>query len=280
MATYAIGDVQGCHAALQALLTLIKFRPDQDALWFTGDLVNRGPDSLAVLRFVQALGDRAITVLGNHDLHLLACRSVPGRKRKSGDTLAEVLTAPDCDDLLTWLRHRPLIHFDGTVGFGLVHAGLAPSWSFTGARQYAAELETALRGPYFSRFLSEMYGSGPASWDPALAGQERLRFLTNCFTRMRYCSADGALNLKAKGGLNDHETGLVPWFMLPHRASRDTRIVFGHWSTLRLSAQQTERFNVFPLDTGAVWGGQLTAMRLDDGERFAVNGVDAPCEAD
>lgn len=280
MATYAIGDVQGCHAELQALLALIEFRTDQDSLWFTGDLVNRGPDSLAVLRFVRALGDRAITVLGNHDLHLLACRFVPGRKRKIGDTLDEVLAAADCDDLLTWLRHRPLVHFDDAAGFGLVHAGLAPSWSFTDARQYATELEASLRGPRCSQFLGEMYGSGPAKWDPALAGMERLRFLTNCFTRMRYCSADGALNLKAKGGLNDHESELVPWFMLPQRASRDTRIVFGHWSTLRLSVQQIESFNVFPLDTGAVWGGELTAMRLDDGARFAIKTASATSDAD
>jgi bis(5'-nucleosyl)-tetraphosphatase (symmetrical) len=275
MATYAIGDIQGCNAELQALLALVKFNPAHDTLWFTGDLVNRGPESLAVLRFVRQLGDRAVTVLGNHDLHLLACRYVPSRRRKAGDTLDEILAAPDCEALLNWLRHRQLIHYDSALAYGMVHAGLAPQWTFSEAQQYANELENALRGEEFREFLGAMYGNAPARWEPHLQGVERLRFFTNCFTRMRYCTTDGTLDLKAKGPLGSQSFALLPWFMQPLRQSRDTRIIFGHWSTLRLTAAQTATFKAFPLDTGAVWGDSLTALRLDDGEYFCVKAARA-----
>ncbi|MSR13869.1 MAG: symmetrical bis(5'-nucleosyl)-tetraphosphatase [Gammaproteobacteria bacterium] len=265
-----MGDIQGCNLELQALLEKMRFRPSYDTLWFTGDLVNRGPSSLAVLRFVHSLGERAITVLGNHDLHLLARRFVADRRPKSGDTLEAILAAPDCDELLTWLRRRPVLHYDGYLGYGMVHAGLAPQWTFEEARGYANELETALRSTEFRTFLVAMYGSLPARWDPTLQGIDRLRFFTNCFTRMRYCSADGTLDLKAKGPLGSQSFAGLPWFMQPLRRSLDTRILFGHWSTLRLTIAQSETFNAFPLDTGAVWGDSLTALRLDDGIRFYV----------
>jgi bis(5'-nucleosyl)-tetraphosphatase (symmetrical) len=279
MATYAIGDIQGCYAELRALLALIAFDSVHDVLWFTGDLVNRGPESVKVLRFVRELEESAIVVLGNHDLHLLAVRYVAGRGPRRGDTLDDVLTAPDCEDLLTWLRHRPLLHYDQVLGFGLVHAGLAPIWSFADAGRYAAEVEAALQGARFKHFLAAMYGDGPSVWDPTLRGEARLRFLTNCFTRTRYCTADGALNLKAKGGLGEHR-GLIPWFMLPGRASCDTRIVFGHWSTLRLTPTQAQQFHAYPIDTGAVWGGELTALRLDDGVYFSVKASAQTTHAD
>ncbi|MGH8596975.1 MAG: symmetrical bis(5'-nucleosyl)-tetraphosphatase, partial [Gammaproteobacteria bacterium] len=168
------------------------------------------------------------------------------------------------------LRFRPLLHYDNNLRYGLVHAGLAPNWSFADAQGYAAELEATLRGAQFEWFLAEMYGNRPSGWDPALRDIERLRFFTNCFTRMRYCTMDGALNLKAKGGLGDHESCLIPWFMMPRRASRGTRVVFGHWSTLQLTPAQANEYNAYPIDTGAVWGGDLTALRLDDGARFHV----------
>jgi bis(5'-nucleosyl)-tetraphosphatase (symmetrical) len=270
VATYAIGDIQGCHREFVALLAAIAFNPKSDRLWLTGDLVNRGPASLAVLREAMALGERVVTVLGNHDLHLLSLAHRPGATPGHRDTLDEVLAAPDRDDLLAWLRHRPLIHRDQGLDYTLIHAGLPPVWSTDEAFVRAAEVTDVLRSAEFPAFLEAMYGDAPHEWDPALRGEERLRFITNCFTRMRYCNASGRLNLAEKGAPDERSDSLLPWFALPDRASRRTRIIFGHWSTLRLNAQQCRRYNVYPLDTGAVWGGQLTAMRLDDGRQFSV----------
>ncbi|KAA6187675.1 symmetrical bis(5'-nucleosyl)-tetraphosphatase [Thiohalocapsa marina] len=257
MATYAVGDIQGCYNELRHLLDHIGFDPAADRLWSVGDLVNRGPDSVSVLRWFKALGDRAAVVLGNHDLHLLALAA--GNARHAGkSTLNDVLTAPDRDELLHWLRHRPLLHLDEKKRFAMVHAGLPPQWDLAQARACAAELEATLQGPGYREFLHAMYGNQPDRWSPDLAGMDRLRFITNCFTRLRYCTADGRLLLREKRAPGLQPDGAVPWFKVPGRASREHRIVFGHWSTLGYLAEH----NVWALDTGCLWGGRLTAVRI------------------
>jgi bis(5'-nucleosyl)-tetraphosphatase (symmetrical) len=258
MAVYAIGDVQGCFSCLRRLLDKLRFDPANDTLWFTGDLVNRGPESLKTLRFVKNLGDRAISVLGNHDLHLLAVAEgvVPARRK---DTLRGVLRARDREELLHWLRHRPLLHYDKKLRFLLVHAGIAPQWKLKHARAAAREVEKVLRGGDYRTFLAQMYGDMPNLWSKDLAGWERLRYITNCLTRMRCCDRSGRLELTYKGSLVHKDKRLVPWFRVPGRAGRKHRIVFGHWSTLGPVTDE----NIFPLDTGCVWGGYLTAIRLD-----------------
>lgn len=273
MATYAIGDIQGCLEPLVNLLARIDFDAGQDRLWFTGDLVNRGPDSLGVLRLVHSLDHCSITVLGNHDLHLLAIIHDPQRRQKKGDTLDAVLAAKDRSVLLNWLRHRPLFHRDRALDISLVHAGLPKQWSLEDAAVRAHEVEVALRGPEFVKFLANMYGNAPDRWSADLDLRARLRYTTNCLTRMRYCETDGRLEFKTKVGLTTPAPGLLPWFMLPGRESASEPIVFGHWSTLRLSQRQENQFKVFALDTGAVWGGELTALRLEDRQRFSVPGL-------
>ena len=258
MAVYAIGDVQGCYDELMGLLDEIHFDQVRDTLWFAGDLVNRGPDSLRVLRFVHGLGDNAITVLGNHDLHLLALAEGFERRHRS-DTPDEILNAPDRDELLTWLRHQPLIHHDEDLGFTMVHAGLPPQWDLALAQQCAAEVENALRGDNYQEFLANMYGNEPDTWNENLQGWDRLRFITNCFSRLRFCNADGKLCLKSKGEPGTQPPGYLPWFEVPGRKSQSQRLVFGHWSTLGLYRNN----NVYSLDTGCLWGGLLTAMHLD-----------------
>ena len=198
MAIFAIGDVQGCYDQLRRLLERLSFNPDEDRLWFTGDLVNRGPQSLETLRYISALGERAVCVLGNHDLHLLALAAGVDR-HKSTDTLDAILTAPDRDDLLHWLRLRPLLHHDATLGYTLIHAGLPPQWDLVAASACARELESVLRSPAHTDFFASMYGNQPDRWSPELSGMERLRFIINCYTRLRYCNADGALDLASKG---------------------------------------------------------------------------------
>ncbi|MBI5613202.1 MAG: symmetrical bis(5'-nucleosyl)-tetraphosphatase [Gammaproteobacteria bacterium] len=265
MAVYAIGDVQGCHDALQALLEKIRFDPACDRLWFVGDLVNRGPQSAAVLRFVMGL-EAAVCVLGNHDLHLLAVAAGQARTRRE-DTLDDVLSAPDRDALLHWLRTRPLLHHDAALGYTLVHAGLLPSWDLGLARALAAEAEAALRGPAVDRLFAQMYGDQPDRWDPALAGWPRLRVIVNAFTRLRYCSADGRMDLAPKGVPGSQPPGLLPWFQVPGRKSRALRILFGHWSTLGLWNGD----GAIGLDSGCLWGGRLSALRLDaEPEFFSV----------
>lgn len=258
MAVYAIGDIQGCYDELRRLLDQIDFEPLEDRLWFVGDLVNRGPDSLAVLRFVRGLGDRAVCVLGNHDLHLLALAA--GNPKHAGThTLSNVLSAPDRDELLDWLRHRPLLHHDAALDFTMVHAGLPPQWDIATARDCAAEVEQVLRSSDHGGYFLQMYGNKPARWDPTLHGMDRWRFTTNCLTRLRYCDQDGRLCLKEKGPPGSQARGRVPWFQHPARRSAGHRIVFGHWSTLSYSACD----NTWGIDTGCLWGGGLTLLRLD-----------------
>jgi bis(5'-nucleosyl)-tetraphosphatase (symmetrical) len=257
MAVYAVGDVQGCYDALRRLLDQLEFDPGSDRLWLTGDLVNRGPKSLKVMRFVRDLGESAITVLGNHDLHLLAVSEYPRRLRHK-DTFQNVLESRHRDEILHWLRHRPVMHYDKKLGFVLVHAGLSPRWDLKTAKAAARELETTLRGDQYRRFLRRMYGNQPDWWSRKLSRWERLRYATNCFTRMRYCDKKGRLELTRSGRPSHRDKRFLPWFRVPDRENRKVRIIFGHWSTL---GPVTDK-NVFPLDTGCVWGGSLTAMRV------------------
>jgi bis(5'-nucleosyl)-tetraphosphatase (symmetrical) len=245
------------------LLDQARFDPARDRLWFVGDLVNRGPDSLQCLRFVRSLGERALAVLGNHDLHLI-CVAAGAEKSRKRDTLEEVLAAPDRDELVAWLRHRPLLHVEG--GYALVHAGLMPQWSVARARELAAEVEARLRGPDYRELLEEMYGDEPARWDDRLAGMDRLRVIINAMTRLRVLDAGGAMALGYKGEPGEAREGLTPWFDAPGRASRDHAVVCGHWSALGLEI----RPDLLSLDSGCVWGRSLTAVRLEDRAVFAV----------
>jgi bis(5'-nucleosyl)-tetraphosphatase (symmetrical) len=265
VATYAIGDVQGCYDELSRLLDKIRFDPAADRLWFTGDLVNRGPRSLKVLRLVRKLGDRAVTVLGNHDLHLVAARA--RGKARAGDTFQDVLEADDCDELLAWLRRRPLLHVEGR--WAMVHAGLAPQWSLTRAQAVctaASRVVASSRSDVF--FREHMYGNAPDTWSDRLRDWDRLRFVINCCTRLRVCSAAGRLQLDYTGPPRGAPASTRPWFALSARRSRGATIVFGHWSTL--GPVHWPRHRVYGLDTGCVWGRKLTALRLDDRRTIAV----------
>ena len=266
MATYAIGDIQGCYDELLALLEMIAFDPQQDTLWFAGDLVNRGPKSLDVLRFVKGLGASAITVLGNHDLHLLALWQHKHRHFKSSDTLAAVISAPDAEELLNWLRQQPLLHHDSRLDFTMVHAGLPPQWDLLTAIACAREIEQVLRGPKFKEFLSHMYGNKPRKWSSDLKGWDRLRFIVNCFTRLRFCHENGRLEFDNKGRPGEQALELLPWFRVPNRRTVENRIVFGHWSTLGYYSENRATC----IDTGCLWGGQLSALRLDDRQLFSL----------
>jgi bis(5'-nucleosyl)-tetraphosphatase (symmetrical) len=262
MSIYAVGDIQGCCDEFEALLTQLRFDPARDRLWLTGDLVNRGPRSLDVLRKVKDLGPAAITVLGNHDLHLLAAVLTPGEQLKPSDTLGEIFEAPDRDELLDWLRSLPLLHHDAALGFTMIHAGLPPQWDLQTAQSCARELEQALRDDdRCLELFTHMYGDRPNCWSDDLRGIERLRFITNCLTRLRFCRADGSLELKYKGKIASAPAGVFPWFRAPQRRSRDLRIVCGHWSALGYY----DGDGVLSIDTGCVWGGQLCAVRLDRG---------------
>ena len=270
MATYAIGDLQGCVEELTELLHRIRFNARRDRLWFVGDLVNRGPDSLGVLRFVAGLGDAAITVLGNHDLHLLAVACGMTRPRRK-DTLDDILRAPDRHRLLEWLRRRPLLHRDRRLGFAMVHAGLPPQWTLTEAAARAAEVESTLASRRMPALLASMYGNQPEQWNRKLRGDERLRFIINCFTRLRYCAEDGRAAWEEKGPPGTQPAPFKPWYAVQSRKSRRTRILFGHWSTVQLGSRQNFRAaNVIPLDRGCVWGGALIALRLEDRKLFRV----------
>ncbi|MFM8331816.1 MAG: symmetrical bis(5'-nucleosyl)-tetraphosphatase [Candidatus Methylumidiphilus sp.] len=263
MADYAIGDVQGCFGELCRLLDAIAFDPARDRLCFVGDLVNRGPRSLETLRFIKNLGDSALTVLGNHDLHLLAV-AYGASKTKHRDTFGDILSACDRFDLLDWLRSRPLLQSVGE--FYLIHAGLPPQWDLPEAAGHAREVETVLAGAAAGEFFAHMYGDAPAQWSEGLEGWPRLRFITNCFTRLRYCDAAGVLDMHDKRGPGAQAAHLLPWFQVPGRASAGARIIFGHWSTLGFRDEN----GCLCLDTGCLWGGELTAVRLDDGRRFSV----------
>lgn len=268
MAIYAIGDVQGCNEELGRLLNLLDPDPERDEIWFVGDLVNRGPDSLGVLRRVRALGEMAVTVLGNHDLHLLAL-AWGNEKRSRNETLTAVLNAPDADELVHWLRHRPLAHYRPELNTLMVHAGVAPQWHPLQVVRLAREVEQALRGPDCPEFLHALYGDKPDHWDAKLAGLPRLRFIVNALTRSRYCHPDGRLDLRQKGPPGSQPAPLLPWFDVPERATESVRIVFGHWSSLGLM----QRRRLLALDTGCIWGGRLTAVRLDGPARVVA--VDA-----
>ena len=265
MSLYCIGDLQGCNAPFQRLMEKIDFSPSRDALVVLGDLVNRGPDSLGVLRSLRALGGSAHCLLGNHDLHLLAVATgirAPGRR----DTLQGVLQAPDRDALLDWLRHRNMaIH---THGWLMVHAGVLPQWTLAQTLALAAELEAVLRGPDLKDFLSSMYGDTPAQWHDSLQGADRLRVVVNALTRLRFCTNEGAMEFSANSGIDSGPPGYRPWFELPHRATVGIPMAFGHWSALVSSTHGTNelptqlRCNTLPLDTGCVWGNCLTAAKL------------------
>jgi len=264
MSTYAIGDVQGCYAELTDLVALIKFKPERDQLWFVGDLVNRGPQSLEVLRYVRSLGAAAITVLGNHDLHLLAVAFGGADRLRSDDTLDAILNARDRNELLHWLRHQPLLHHDAHLGYTMIHAGLPPQWDLRTAQACAHELEKALRDDVaMPELFAQMYGNQPNQWSNVLQGAERLRFITNCFTRLRVCDADGRLNLKFKGTLQNIPQGFYPWFRAPQRRSENLQIVCGHWSALNYYDSRTTDERILAIDTGCVWGERLCAVRLD-----------------
>jgi bis(5'-nucleosyl)-tetraphosphatase (symmetrical) len=263
MATYAIGDVQGCHVELTHLLDLIEFDAARDRLWFVGDLVNRGPASLEVLRLVKGIGDSAIAILGNHDLHLLATAAGFARKR-ADDTFDDVLDAPERTDLLDWLRRRPLLHAEG--GWLMVHAGLLPQWSAAKAQGLAHEVEAALRGPGYLKFLAKLYGGKPDAWDDALTGMDRLRVIVNAMTRMRFCTDRGIMEFHSKGETTQAPIGYAPWFDAPSRAYADHTIICGHWSALGLRI----RADLLALDSGCVWGGSLSAIRLEDRRVYQV----------
>lgn len=264
MPTYAIGDLQGCQDSLLRLLNLVRFDPAADRLWFVGDLVNRGPDSLGVLRFIRELGDAAVCVLGNHDLHLLALAEGHGRVHK-GDTLDAVLAAPDRDELLKWLRSRKLAWREGD--WLMVHAGVLPAWTPDEVMARAAEAEAVLQGPHYRDFLAQMYGNAPVGWDDALAGVDRLRVIVNALTRLRYCSAAGEMEFHHKGAPGTQPAGWLPWFEVPGRKTVGVACIIGHWSTLGL----INRSDLVALDTGCLWGGRLSAIRLEDRQVFAVH---------
>jgi bis(5'-nucleosyl)-tetraphosphatase (symmetrical) len=267
MATYAIGDVQGCFEPLQRLLDDIRFDPAQDRLWFCGDLVNRGPNSAKTLRFIKKLGKNAIVVLGNHDFHLLAIAH-GNLKKLAESTFEDVLKAKDRDELLDWLRQQPLVHYEPALNYLLCHAGIYPWWDLETALSCAQEVHEALKGKNYLDLLHKLYGNDPNNWDPALKGMERLRFIINCFTRMRYCYLDRSLNLKNKGPLRDPHEGMYPWFEMKDRIELPTRILFGHWASLECNVHVP---NIFALDSGCVWGSALTALRLEDQRRFSVS---------
>ena len=269
MAIYAIGDVQGCYDPLCSLLEKIAFDPAEDVVWFAGDLVNRGPQSLKVLRFIKSLGNRAVVVLGNHDLHMLAVASGAMKIRRK-DTFQDVLEASDAGELLTWLRACKLVHFDPDFDVAMLHAGLVPQWTVEEALSYAAEVERVLQSDQADEFFMHMYGDTPHCWSEALQGWERLRFITNVLTRIRFCDAQGHLVLAEKGEIGTQPAGYVPWFEVPGRAGNGRQILFGHWAALGAGYHEGQ---VWSLDSGCVWGGRLSALRVDGRrEFFSVEG--------
>lgn len=274
MAIWAIGDLQGCYGPTQRLLEKIRFDPAQDTLWFCGDLVNRGGESLETLRLVHSLRANSVTVLGNHDLSLLAISErTPDDQRKVNPDLQRVLFADDRDALIGWLRKRPLLHSDRERGWMMLHAGLAPKWTTALAEKHAREVERRLHGDGYRKLLKNMYGDFPA-WSPALRGIERERAIINIFTRMRYCSPRGKIAFNEKGAPGTQAPGLYPWYEVPGHATRDLKVVCGHWSTLGLFIGH----GVHAIDTGAVWGGRLTALQIDNDDLRLVQvpGRDVP----
>ena len=270
MSTYAIGDIQGCYSELQNLLNEINFDERRDELWFAGDLVNKGPKSLQTLRFIKALGVNAKITLGNHDLHLLAvAKNIQPLLKK--DTIQEILAADDVKELIDWLKSRPLLITDDNLNFTMVHAGLPPQWSLENAKEFAKECELILQSEKINKLLAEMYGDTPNIWVNSLQDYAKQRFIINCFTRIRFCNSDGMLDFDAKVAPGKQNTSLIPWYSLPNRKTKDNKIIFGHWSTVHIGNEKNfKQYNVYPIDTGCLWGGRLTAMRLEDEKIFSV----------
>jgi bis(5'-nucleosyl)-tetraphosphatase (symmetrical) len=273
MATYAIGDIQGCYKPLRRLLNSVDFHPGRDALWCVGDLINRGPKSLDTLRYLSDIGDAATIVLGNHDLHFLALYyGCTPDHASSRHTLEKLLAARDCDELAQWLRQKPLAHYDclesngGIQHYLMIHAGVAPQWTLQDTLNYAAEVELTLQGPDFRDYFRNMYGDKPTRWKNTLTGYKRLRLITNYLTRMRFCDERGRLNLQIKEGISLAPEGFRPWFEFETLTPK-TNILFGHWAALQ---GITGRDHVYALDTGCVWGRELTMMRLEDHKLFSV----------
>lgn len=273
MAVYAVGDVQGCVAPLERMLESVDFAPARDSLWLSGDMVNRGPHSLETLRLVRSLGESAVCVLGNHDLNLLAV-STGARKMRAADTMQNILSAPDRDELLDWLRRRPLAHFDSRLKTLMVHAGIYPGWRRKQVAHLAAEVESLLRGAEWKNFLRRMYGRHPARWQSVKHKWERARFITNALTRMRFCTRRGGLNFTAKGAPGSQPPALLPWFAHPHMQCKNWRIVFGHWSSLGFMRHE----NYLSLDSGCVWGRALTAVCLDGAQAGRVWRIECGAE--
>ena len=276
MSTYAIGDLQGCYQAFRCLLEQVTFNPDKDQLWLAGDLVNRGPDSLKTLRYIHSLGEAVIAVLGNHDLHLLAIAH-GSQTSKPKDTLQDILDAPDRQTLLNWLQQRPLLHHDKKLGYTMVHAGIPPQWSLSVAQKLAREVEDILQSENAGQYFAHMYGDQPDCWSEKLSGFARLRLITNYFTRMRFINNNGALDLSNKRQPSKAAPGTLPWYQHPTRKTRQDKIIFGHWAALQGevgNGKETDNCHLFALDTGCVWGGKLTMMRLEDQQYFSCNCAD------
>ncbi len=267
MSDYAIGDIQGCYSALQQLLLHIDFNEHQDRLWFVGDLVNRGRESLAVLRFVKQLPVTPRITLGNHDLHLLNHLFGDQPRLNPDDTLDEILAAPDALELGHWLRQQSILYHDPELDIVMCHAGINPAWDLPQATACARELEQALSGPGYADFFKHMYGNQPDHWSPDLTGNDRLRVICNYFTRMRFCDVNGHLSLAYKGTVEHAPAGLYPWYAVPNRHDIPADIVFGHWAALKGKCPHPR---IYALDTGCLWGGELTALRLQDRQRFAI----------
>lgn len=258
MATYAIGDIQGCYWPFKKLLKKIKFKSNKDTLWICGDLVNRGPDSLKTLQYIRSLGDSVRCVLGNHDLHLLAIYYTSAEQKKN-DTLSELLNSPDVDGLMTWLRQQPLFYFDARLNCAMVHAGIYPGWSVTDCLHYAKEVHEVLTGDHYLTYFNSMYANTPDTWQPGLKKMERWRFITNVFTRMRFIDDDNRMQMKLKGSpLKQSDPSIHPWFERTKKQLKHNRIVFGHWSTL----ESMQYDNYFALDSACLWGGALTALKI------------------
>jgi len=259
VAIYAIGDIQGCYDPFRELLDALRFDPDRDTLWLTGDLVNRGPKSLKTVRFVKSLGDAAVTVLGNHDLHLLALAAGQVKLGNRFQSLRKTLEADDSDEILDWIRHLPLAHYNKSLDTLLVHAGTHPLWNAKKTMARAAEVEDVLRDKKYETLLGKMYGNAPSKWSGDLSGYKRLRFIINCLTRMRMVTNKMHLNFSHSASPYRARKNLIPWFDVENPAWAGTRVVFGHWSALGLIVMP----NLISLDTGCVWGRQLTAVRID-----------------
>ncbi len=270
MSTYAIGDLQGCYAELKDLLDKINFDETNDQLWFVGDLVNRGPESLECLRFVKTLGSKAKTVLGNHDLHLLAVANKV-RKPHRKDTFDEILNAKDSEELFEWIKQQPLLVNDPDLNFTMIHAGLPPQWNLQQAQELAQETESLIQSKQFDNFIQVMYGDQPDTWSEKLKDDDRHRFIINAFTRARYIDKDNKLDMKETCAPGKQNKALTPWYSILERKTKKDNIIFGHWSTVLLGNENNfKQYNVYPLDTGCLWGGELTAMRLEDEKLFSV----------